>query len=505
MTPVRVLLLTLLATVAMAVAQPALAANYDASCNRRDSGQDQSDTDIVNMWGPLKLGMALAEKACQGKEFVTRLLTKSPDPDQATLADVFDAARPELPAKDSTLEHYRQEQAAAQRMKFRAEEVHANYLRSNPANEAVTESNVREAEARAAGLTVQTSTIRDPSVPPPGPETYTYTTLPPLKPDGFMTMFESSVAPVAGADAPTSLAAIDGEGTMLGPDGAKSGTFENGELNGEGQEITVDGVWRGGNYENGEIEGKGFEFFVDGEKVVGIEGDFVDDRPEGEARVTYSDGTSRNELWSGGERIAVGPIAAAGKQPAAAVYKSADQLAEEEEDRFQAKLKSAPSAAALYAIADELAEDGQSTRAREAFRQVLTRFPTSPFALRATDRLAGGGGGSVSLSAGAISPRRPDPPAPARAAVMMNGEWRGDSSGNSVTMQLSGNTITVRQVSSNAGQGNDGLKYVSDGRGNYQAALPGGASSTVQVLAPDTIRVTNSDGWTDMFRLIRAQ
>jgi hypothetical protein len=588
--------LVLAATIA---APPAFAQGYDAECRPVSAEEERTDVDIARAWGPIGLGLAIAKKACQGKEFLDRLLSKEPDLDQATLTDVFDATRPHVPEPISEQEHYRQEQAAAARIKARAEEARLTRLRSNAADEAVAEANEREAAARASGQTVQYSSIRDPAAPPAGPGVYTYTSLPPLNPNGFVTYFESTAAQAdaAAPEAPGSIAEIDGEGTLIAPEGMKSGHFEDGELDGEGQEITLDGVWRGGYYQDGSIEGPGFEVFERDGAVYAIEAEFVNDRPEGYARVILSDGSSRIDLWGGGELLAIGAVAPRGQEPVPAVYQSPEQLAAEEAEQFEDSLSSAPNAAALYALADELAAQGDAARAGQAFRRILTRFPDSPFGLRASDRLADAAAQSAGAAAapqgtpaaagamaataafngqwiGQSSGNRatldvrpngvmvtpvtsnpgqsatgtlyvetgpgsytytladgrtsvmvvqsrdtvrvtntwdgwndvfklvPATPAQAPAPTVFDGEWRGDQSGNRVSLQLSSSGITVYPVTQNAGQSANGLLYLASGGGNYTYQFPNGQSSTIQVLSPDLVRVTNSDGWTDLFRLI---
>ena len=498
-------------TLAAAVAQPAFAQDYDPDCKPIPAEDQRIDLQIARGWPPIGLGLVIASKACQAKNYLDRLLTRSPDLDKATVADVFDAARPQLPETVSPEQHYKEEREAATRIKARAEEARRQYLRSNPADEAVTAANAREAQARELGQTGQQGAFRDPGAPaaPPAHEVPTYTTLPPLNPNGFIRVFEGSAPPRDGtaAAAPATLADIDGEGTLIDDEGMKLGTFKDGELEGMGQEITAKGAWRGGYYENGQIEGPGFEVVERRDAVYAIEGDFVDDKPEGYARVILSDGSSRIDLWRDGKLLAVGTVAAQGKQPVNPVYKSPEQLAAEEADRFETSLQSTSSAGALYALADELAEKGESARATLAFRRILTRFPDSPFALRASDRLAAGvGGRSVAAApprAAAPPPAAPRPAPAVAGPAVFSGIWQGEQSGNQVSMQLSSSGITVDAVTHNPGQSSTGLLYAPTGGGIYTYRFPEGGNATIQVLAQDRVKVVNPDGWNDVFRLVR--
>lgn len=55
---------------------------------------------------------------------------------------------------------------------------------------------------------------------------------------------------------------------------------------------------------------------------------------------------------------------------------------------FAASLGKVPNAAELFAMADELASKGETQKAQQAFRALLTRFPASPLAATAAQRLS---------------------------------------------------------------------------------------------------------------------
>lgn len=88
----------------------------------------------------------------------------------------------------------------------------------------------------------------------------------------------------------------------------------------------------------------------------------------------------------------------------------------------------------------------------------------------------------------------PETGAVAPAAIDLNGAWVGKSSGNRVTIQVRSDGIFVAPVTTNAGQSTQGFLYRGSGT-TYRV----GQDSVVQVLGPNQIRVTNRDGWTDVF------
>jgi hypothetical protein len=308
-THLRPLLGISLALAAVLAEAPAPAQQYDADCKPLPPGEEQLDREIAKAWLPIGLGFAIADKVCGGKNYLNKLLSDEPDPDKITPTEVFDAVRPDVPPAISTQEHYRLENEAAERLKARAEAEKRAYLNSNPADEAVRESEERDRALRADGQVPQYGVNPAPVTQPGYVAAPGYSTLPPLNPDGFITVFQASGAQADGA-ALESLDQIDGEGTLLSADGLQSGQFVDGELDGEGQEITADGVWRGGTYVDGGLEGPGFEVGTDEDGTqYALNGNFVDDLPDGQVTVAYDDGNMQRQLWGDGRMLTEGPMA----------------------------------------------------------------------------------------------------------------------------------------------------------------------------------------------------
>lgn len=367
--------------------------SYNSKCQPVEKSQDEQTLEETEKLHPvISAGYRLAAKACRGINYLKKLFSKESDPDKIDADMVFEASKPEMDPVKVRQEYLKEERKAEQRMKDREERKRDEYLRSNPANDAAKERNERADEE---GMLAR---MREPLVPFPIPAPEPVI-MPPKKEGGFIQIFQGKVTPVdAKGTLPQTPEQLNGEGTFIGEDGIESGTFEGGELEGGGQEITPDGAWRGGNYHDGEIEGAGFEVGMRDGQVYYMDGNFVDDRPDGSVTMSYTDGTSQRVLWKNGEPVAYGQMAALGAIPAEPVYKSPQQLAAEADAAFDAKLASAPSGGALYAIADELEEQGDSAKARRAYRALMTRFPDSPLADRAAGKLDGDGGKSSSSS-----------------------------------------------------------------------------------------------------------
>jgi tetratricopeptide (TPR) repeat protein len=90
--------------------------------------------------------------------------------------------------------------------------------------------------------------------------------------------------------------------------------------------------------------------------------------------------------------------------------------------------------------------------------------------------------------------------APAATATGFNGDWRGDSSGNLVRIETRTNGLFVTPVSQNAGQSAQGILYTTSTATTFRY----NRDSVIEVLGPAQIRVTNADGWTDVFRPVRS-
>lgn len=408
----RLFLAASLAALAAGIAQPAAAESYDQNCKPVAASDQTLDMEIAKGWPPIGFGLSVAGAGCRAHNFIKKLLTSEPDPDKITATQVFEASKPDVDPAMAASEHFKREREAEARMKAKAEERQRDYLRANPANEAVAAAAKRDEDARASGTPAETppprqggliaefektATPKDTPAQPAGAEAPdehggNLVTLTPRNPNGFIEVFEGKAKPAAGeAGKPEDSKTLTGEGTLFSADGIEAGTFNKGELEGDGQEITPQGVWRGGNYRHGELEGPGFEVGRENGQPYAVEGEFHGDKPDGLTTVLLDGGASRRDLWGGGKRLAVGTVAAPGQTPAAPVYKSPQMLAAEADARILTTLKAAPNAGALYAMADKFNEDGDTAHAREAYRQLMTRFPDSPLAVRAADRLGGGG------------------------------------------------------------------------------------------------------------------
>lgn len=101
--------------------------------------------------------------------------------------------------------------------------------------------------------------------------------------------------------------------------------------------------------------------------------------------------------------------------------------------------------------------------------------------------MGGAGGGAVQVS-----------------AENLNGEWKGESSGNQVRIQVESRGIFVTRITQNAGQ-SEAMLYNSNGQGRYRINFSGGGWSEVEVISPDKISVRISDGWSDVFQRISQQ
>lgn len=92
-------------------------------------------------------------------------------------------------------------------------------------------------------------------------------------------------------------------------------------------------------------------------------------------------------------------------------------------------------------------------------------------------------------------------PVHAQGGTDLSGEWKGDSSGNHVTIEMRTGGFTVSFArQQQAGQSGGSLFFRDAGSGTYLHTFDSGPDATVQVLGANAIRVTNPDGWTDVFR-----
>lgn len=90
--------------------------------------------------------------------------------------------------------------------------------------------------------------------------------------------------------------------------------------------------------------------------------------------------------------------------------------------------------------------------------------------------------------------------ASATAQSDLSGLWTGQSSGNQVTIEMrSGGFVIAVTGQRRAGQYGDGQFFRNAGSGRYLFTRPDGQLVNAQVLGPNSMRVTNPDGWTDVF------
>jgi hypothetical protein len=97
-----------------------------------------------------------------------------------------------------------------------------------------------------------------------------------------------------------------------------------------------------------------------------------------------------------------------------------------------------------------------------------------------------------------VRPNFPFAPLP---AANLDGEWRGDTSGNRVRITMQAGGYYVAAVTQNAGQ-SQGAFYRQTSTGEYRYTFPDGKESIARVGTDGTMRITNPDGWTDLFRKV---
>lgn len=86
------------------------------------------------------------------------------------------------------------------------------------------------------------------------------------------------------------------------------------------------------------------------------------------------------------------------------------------------------------------------------------------------------------------------------AQTDLSGLWTGQASGNQVTINMrSGGFAIAVTGQRQAGQYGDGQFFRDAGSGRYLFTRPDGQLVKAQVLGPNSMRVTNPDGWTDVF------
>lgn len=179
----------------------------------------------------------------------------------------------------------------------------------------------------------------------------------------------------------------------------RAGVLINDAVDGGGMDRSRDGSWAAGTFKSGSLEGSGYQLKSDGKGDAPVlEGTFKNNQPDGVMLATWPDLSSRKEVWKDGKLIAAGAKVAKGQIPPEP--KTPEQEAAAEKAKFESDLSKLPNAGAIYAFADEWASKGDMDKARAAWRSLMTRYPDSPFALKAADRLAGGGAASPAGNSG---------------------------------------------------------------------------------------------------------
>jgi hypothetical protein len=280
-----------------------------------------------------------------------------------------------------------------------------------------------------------------------------------------------------------------GNGVQIDSTGRiRAGILINDAVDGGGLDRSRDGSWSAGTFKSGSLEGSGYQLKSDGKGDAPVlEGTFKNNQPDGVMLATWPDLSSRKELWKDGKLIAAGAKVAKGQIPPEP--KTPEQEAAAEKAKFEADLAKLPNAGAIYAFADEWASKGDMERARAAWRSLMTRYPDSALALKAADRLSAGSGGS------------PGPVADNTGSVSsdLTGEWRGETTGNTVYINQEANAIFVSAVTLNPGQDPNAMRFQSDGVGKYFLRFPDGNTASVTTLSSDRLEVVQP-GWRETFR-----
>jgi hypothetical protein len=264
-----------LALIALCAATPALAQTvYGKNCAPVAPGSDEAFiTNICRTHVSCDIAYGIMSADCKVQEFSNKIADAFAAKGKLEADDVEQAAKPDG-ADDMTvsMRSHTTKMTAEERARRDAEDHERNLRNTNAANDG------------------------------PGfrPDE---TVLPPTRKGGFISIFEGSGN------------AKDGQGTLIGEDGIAKGTFKDGKLQGEGEQILADGTYRGGNYKDGQIAGKGFEFGEKEGKTFVTEGTFKADQPDGIVTVTYEDKSSERVRWENGMLVARGPRAKAGEVP----------------------------------------------------------------------------------------------------------------------------------------------------------------------------------------------
>ena len=88
----------------------------------------------------------------------------------------------------------------------------------------------------------------------------------------------------------------------------------------------------------------------------------------------------------------------------------------------------------------------------------------------------------------------------AAGTTLRQGIWQGQSSGNRVAIENRADGVFVTPLTQNPGQTVTGFLYRTNADGAYHFKFPDGNDSLMKILGADQVRVTNPDGWTDVFK-----
>lgn len=356
-------------------AAPALAqgTGYDANCNPKDYTADELlQQELCSAHIGCRLTMKAANSACKVKDFFSNLgslLGGRSTPDNYDVMEALNRTEVvQTPGVRQTNSAAARDTAAGRR---------PSYDRSN-----------------AAQVDWQQSSTTPPNILG-APVSYLN-----KGEGGYATWFEGKDGYAASGQRNQTGTLIDSKGDI------KSGTILNGQILGNGvRRAAADGSWAGGPFDSNGLNGQGYTSAPDGTgKPPVLEGTFKNGLADGMMLVTWPDFSSRKELWKDGKFIAAGPIVARGQVPPnpKTPEEEAAEKAAAEKAKFEADLAKLPNAGAVYAFADEWAAKGDMDKARTAWRSLMTRFPESPLAVKAADRL-GGGSGSGTSSGGTVS------------------------------------------------------------------------------------------------------
>lgn len=210
--------------------------------------------------------------------------------------------------------------------------------------------------------------------------------------DGVVRWFE-------GTGARNSSNQLSGNGVQIDSKGLiKAGVVIDDAIGGGGIERAADASWAAGTFKAGLLEGSGYQLKSDGTgNAPVLEGTFKNNQPDGVMLATWPDFSSRKELWKDGKLVVAGPKVARGQIPPdpKTPEQEAAEKAAAEKAKFASDLAQLSNPGAIFAFADEWSSKGDMDKARAAWRSLMTRYPDSPFALKAADRLGGGSGGGA--------------------------------------------------------------------------------------------------------------